>query len=67
MESYEKQEKNDKKLIKDLRNPDSYKTVGNKKGNGKTIDFIAGMLFSFRLLENNRASLEIGDVGGTKP
>ena len=72
MESYSKQEKYDKALIRNLTNPDSYyKIVGEKNGGGETIDFTQGMLSSmggyinFRLHDNNRATLEIGDVSGS--
>ncbi|CAB4039521.1 Hypothetical predicted protein [Paramuricea clavata] len=72
MESYRKQENYDKKLRKNLANPDSYyKIVGERSGSGKTIDFTKGKLSSFggyinfRLLENNRALLEIGDISGS--
>lgn len=73
MESYRKQENYDKKLRKNLANPDSYyKIVGERSGSGETIDFTEGKLSSFggyinfRLLENNRALLEIGDISGSK-
>ena len=69
MESYRKQEENDKTLLRNLTNPDSYyKIIGEKDGSGETIDFTQGMLSSFggyinfRLNDNNRATLEIGDV-----
>ena len=72
MESYRKQEQNDKKLIQDLKNPDNYyKIVGEKEGGGDTIDFTQGTLSSFggyinfRLHDNNRATIEIGDVSGS--
>ena len=72
MESYRKQEQNDKKLIQDLKNPDNYyKIVGEKEGGGDTIDFTQGKLSSFggyinfRLHDNNRATIEIGDVSGS--
>ncbi|XP_078357676.1 uncharacterized protein LOC144642570 [Oculina patagonica] len=72
MESYRKQEEYDKKLIQDLKNPDNYyKIVGEKEGGGDTIDFTQGRLSSFggyinfRLDDNNRARLEIGDVTGS--
>ena len=72
MEAYRKQEEYDKKLIRDLKNPDNYyKIVGEKKGSGERIDFTQGRLSSFggyinfRLLDNNRATLEIGDVSGS--
>ena len=72
MESYQKQEDYDKQLIRNLSNPTSYyKIVGEKEGEGETIDFTQGMLSSFggyinfRLLDNNRAMLEIGDVSGS--
>ena len=72
MESYRKQEENDKTLLRNLTNPDSYyKIIGEKDGSGGTIDFTQGMLSSFggyinfRLNDNNRATLEIGDVSGS--
>ena len=72
MESYSKQEEFDKELIKNLTNPESYyKIVGETQGGGETIDFTQGMLSSmggyinFRLHDNNRATLEIGDVSGS--
>ena len=68
MENYKKQEENDNKLIKNLKNPDSYyQIVGEKEGTEKTIDFTAGLLSSFGgyMLDNNRALLEIGDVSGS--
>ena len=72
MESYRKQEQNDKKLIQDLKNPDNYyKIVGEREGSGDTIDFTQGKLSSlggyinFRLHDNNRATIEIGDVSGS--
>ena len=72
MESYRNQEEYDKKLIRNLTNPDNYyKIVGEKEGGGETIDFTQGMLSSFggyinfRLHDNNRATLEIGDVSGS--
>ena len=72
MESYRKQENYDKKLIQDLKNSDNYyKIVGEKKGGGGRIDFTQGKLSSFggyinfRLHDNNRATLEIGDVSGS--
>ena len=72
MESYRKQEEYDKKLIQDLKNPDNYyKIVGERQGAGDTIDFTQGRLSSFggyinfRLFDNNRATLEIGDVSGS--
>ena len=72
MESYRKQENYDKKLIQDLKNSDNYyKIVGEKKGDGGRIDFTQGKLSSFggyinfRLHDNNRATLEIGDVTGS--
>ena len=72
MESYRKQEEYDEKLIRDLKNPDNYyKIVGEKKGSGGRIDFTQGKLSSFggyinfRLNDNNRATLEIGDVSGS--
>ena len=72
MESYRNQEQYDKQLITNLRSPDSYyRIVGEKEGTAETIDFTSGMLSSFggyinfRLLDNNRAMLEIGDVSGS--
>ena len=72
MESYRKQEEYDKKLIQDLKNPDNYyKIVGERQGAGDTIDFTQGRLSSFggyinfKLFDNNRATLEIGDVSGS--
>ena len=72
MENYRRQEKHDKELLKNLTNPDSYyQIVGEKEGTEETIDFTAGQLSSFggsinfRLLDNNRALLEIGDVSGS--
>lgn len=72
MESYRKQEEYDKTLLRNLTNPDSYyKIIGEKDGSGGTIDFTQGMLSSFggyinfRLNDNNRATLEIGDVSGS--
>ena len=72
MENYRKQEEYDKKFVKNLTNPESYyRIVGKKEGTGETIDFTAGMLSSFggcinfRLLDNNRTLLEIGDVRGS--
>ena len=72
MENYRKQEENDNKLIQNLTNPDSYyQIVGEKEGTEETIDFTAGFLSSFggyinfRLLDNNRGLLEIGDVSGS--
>ena len=72
MESYRKQEQNDRKLIQDLKNPDNYyRIVGEKEGGGDTIDFTQGKLSSFggyinfRLHDNNRATIEIGDVSGS--
>ena len=72
MDSYRKQEQNDEKLVQDLKNPDNYyKIVGEKEGGGDTIDFTQGRLSSFggyinlRLHDNNRATLEIGDVSGS--
>ena len=73
MESYRKQEQNDRKLIQDLKNPDNYyRIVGEKEGGGDTIDFTQGKLSSFggyinfRLQDNNRAAIEIGDVSGSQ-
>ena len=72
MENYRKQVEFDKELVKSLTNPDSYyQIVGEKEGTGQTINFTKGMLSSFggyinfRLLDNNRALLEIGDVSGS--
>ena len=72
MESYRNQEQYDKQLITNLRSPDSYyRIVGEKEGTAETIDFTSGMLSSFggyinfRLLDNNRAMLKIGDVSGS--
>ncbi|CAB3988828.1 iron-regulated -like [Paramuricea clavata] len=71
MESYRKQEQHDKKLVQNLTKFESYyKIVGKTEGDHKTIDFTKGMLSSFggyinfRLLDNNHAMLEIGDVSG---
>jgi Ca2+-binding RTX toxin-like protein len=71
MESYRKQEQHDKKLVRNLTKFESYyKIVGKTEGDHKTIDFTEGMLSSFggyinfRLLDNNHAMLEIGDVSG---
>ena len=71
MENYKKKEDYDKKLIGNLKNPDNYfKIVKGKKGEEERIDFTQGMLSSFggyinfRLLDNNQAMLEIGDVSG---
>jgi len=73
MENYRKQVEYDKKLLRDLKNPDNYYTiVANKQGGGETIDFTSGRLSSFggyinfRLHDNNRATLEIGDVSGSE-
>ena len=72
MENYRKQVEFDKELVKSLTNSDSYyQIVGEKEGTGQTINFTKGMLSSFggyinfRLLDNNRALLEIGDVSGS--
>lgn len=71
LDSYERQEKYDKELLRNLTNPENYfKIVGNKKGKGGTIDFTQGRLSSFggyinfRLHDNNLATVEIGDVNG---
>ena len=72
LESYQRQEDYDKQLLRNLTNPDNYfKIVGEKEGGGQTIDFTQGRLSSFggyinfRLHDNNRATVEIGDVSGT--
>ena len=71
LESYQRQENYDKTLLRNLTNPSNYfRIVGNKQGGGDTIDFTQGRLSSFggyitfRLYDNNRATVEIGDVNG---
>ena len=71
LESYQRQENYDKKLLRNLTNPDNYfRIVGNKEGGGERIDFTQGRLSSFggyitfRLYDNNQATVEIGDVNG---
>lgn len=72
LDSYQKQHNYDKKLLRNLKNPDNYfKIVGEKKGGIETIDFTQGELSSFggyinfRLHDDNLATVEIGDVSGT--
>ena len=72
MESLQKKQDADKKLLQNLKNPSNYyKIVGEKEGDIKKIDFTQGMLsnyggyINFRLLDNDRAMLEIGDVSGS--
>lgn len=72
LDSYQKQFNYDKKLLRNLKNPDNYfKIVGEKKGGIETIDFTQGELSSFggyinfRLHDDNLATVEIGDVSGT--
>lgn len=72
LDSYQKRHDYDKKLLRNLKNPDNYfKIVGEKKGGVETIDFTQGELSSFggyinfRLHDDNLATVEIGDVSGT--
>jgi hypothetical protein len=71
MESYEKRVRSDKNLLNNLKKPEKYfKIVGEKEGNGETTDFTSGSVSSFAgyitfvLIDNNLATLEIGDVSG---
>ena len=73
LESYQRQEDNDKQLLRNLTNPDNYfRIVGQREGEEERIDFTQGALSSFggyitfRLHDNNLATVEIGDVSGAR-
>ncbi|XP_068680311.1 uncharacterized protein [Montipora foliosa] len=73
LESYQRQEDNDKQLLRNLTNPDNYfRIVGEREGEEERIDFTQGALSSFggyitfRLHDNNLATVEIGDVSGAR-